>query len=72
MAISGTTPEPPAIRKSGPPRAAVQTKWPPIGPRSSNRSPARTSPTRYGETSPVLDALDGQGQRGASGADAIE
>ena len=31
---------------SGPPSPTRQVKWPPIGPRTSNSSPARTSPAR--------------------------
>ena len=52
IAIRGTIPEPPATRSSGPPSATSQTKYPPIGPRSSSRSPTRSTSVRYGETSP--------------------
>ena len=52
IAISGTRPEPPATSSTGPPSRADHVKGPPIGPRTSSSSPARTSSTRYGETSP--------------------
>ena len=46
MAISGTRPEPAAISSSGPPSATCHVKWPPIGPRTSTWSPARSSSVR--------------------------
>ena len=52
IAINGTSPEPPATSSSGPPSLVRQVKWPPTGPRTSNSSPAPTTPARYGETSP--------------------
>ncbi len=50
MAITGTTPDPPATSSSG--ASPRQTKYPPTGPRSSTSSPTRSSSCRYGETSP--------------------
>ncbi len=46
IAISGTTPLPPAISITGPPLLGSHTKYPPIGPRSSITSPTRSSPAR--------------------------
>jgi hypothetical protein len=46
MAISGTTPEPPATSSTGPPSAGSHTKCPPIGPRTSSSSPTATPPFR--------------------------
>ena len=72
MAISGTTPEPPPTRSSGPPSFAVHVKYPPIGPRISRRSPTRTSSTRYGETSPSSIFSTVMATRESSGAEAME
>ena len=52
IAISGTTPEPPPTRSSGPPSPSDQTKCPPSGPRSSISSPTAATSWKKGETSP--------------------
>ena len=70
--MSGTTPDPPAISSSGPPSLTVQLKCPPIGPRTSNWSPARTSSARYGETSPSSITSIVSCSVAASGAEAID
>src|SRR5215203_5793291 len=57
MAISGAMPDPPATRRSGPPSLVSQVNQPPIGPRSSSPSPARSTSVRYGETD--VDVLTG-------------
>jgi len=44
--ISGTSPEPPATSRSGPPSRASQVNQPPMGPRSSSSSPSRTTSAR--------------------------
>ena len=50
--MSGTIPDPPATSSNGPSIDRSHTKYPPIGPRTSNRSPTTTVSSRYGETSP--------------------
>ena len=70
--ISGTSPEPPPISSSGPPSGTDQVKCPPIGPRTSNWSPGRTSSTRYGETSPSSISSTVISSASSSGAEAIE
>ncbi len=70
--ISGTSPDPPPIRSSGPPSSADHVKWPPIGPRISKTSPGRSSSTRYGDTSPSSTRSTVISMTPASGADAIE
>ena len=72
IAISGTSPEPPATSSSGPPSAVRQVKCPPTGPRSSNSSPACATPARYGETSPSSIRSTVSSSRGSSGPEAIE
>ena len=72
IAISGTTPEPPADQQD---RAAVtgcQTKYPPTGPRTSTRSPASGTHREVRRDLAIHDPLDGQLDAVSSGADAIE
>ena len=72
IAISGTSPEPPPISSSGPPSSTDHVNGLPTGPRSSNSSPGRTTPARYGETSPSEIRSIVSSSPSASGADAIE
>jgi hypothetical protein len=72
IAMSGTTPDPPATSRSGPPIAASQTKYPPIGPFNSSGSPTATTWVRYGETSPSSRRSTVISTRGSSGAEAME
>ncbi len=46
IAIRGATPEPPAISWTGPSSPGCHTNQPPIGPRTSTRSPTDRSSTR--------------------------
>ena len=71
MERSGTTPDPPAISISGLSSPGSHTKYPPIGPRSSSSSPARSSSVRYGETSPSSSRSTVMAS-GSPGAEAIE
>jgi hypothetical protein len=72
IAMSGTTPEPPPTRSTGPSCDGSQTKYPPMGPRSSIVSPGRSSSVRYGETSPSSSRSTVSSIRVPSAADAIE
>ena len=72
IAISGTSPEPPATSSSGPPSSTAHVKCPPIGPRTSNSSPGGRSSTSYGETSPSSMSSTVSSSASTSGAEAIE
>ena len=72
IAISGTTPLPPPNSSTGSVSPGRQTNQPPIGPRSSNRFPGRSSSVRYGDTSPSASRSTVNSTRLPSGADAIE
>jgi len=73
MAMSGTSPEPPAMSSSGSgPESADHVKCPPTGPRTSNTSPGSTTSTKYGDTSPSSTSSIVSSTRSSSGADAIE
>ena len=71
--ISGTTPEPPPSRSSGPPSSTSQTKCPPIGPRNSMASPTSATSWKKGETSPSSSrSMASSIAAVCSGAEAIE
>ena len=53
---NGTTPDPPAINRIGPPSAGVHTKYPPMGPRSSSSSPTVRRRTDTAIPRPPRDA----------------
>jgi hypothetical protein len=72
MAISGTTPLPPATSRTGAVEDGSQTNQPPIGPRSSSLSPGWRSSVRYGETSPSLIRCTVSSRRVPSRAEAVE
>jgi hypothetical protein len=71
IAISGTTPEPPAMSVTGT-RPGRQTNQPPTGPRSSHGSPTFRMSVRYGETSPPSTRCTVSSTRLPSAAEAIE
>ena len=70
--ITGTSPEPPATRYSGPPSVTLHANQPPIGPRSSNMSPGCATSTSHGESSPSPTRCTVIASRWSSGAEAIE
>ena len=73
IAIRGTMPEPPAMSWIGSICSGRHTNQPPIGPRSSSRSPTMSSCVRYGETSPFGRRSTVISNRFSGlGADAIE
>ena len=72
MAISGTTPLPPATSRTGAGEDGSQTNQPPIGPRSSSLSPGCRFSVRYGETSPSAMRCTVSSRRVPSAAEAIE
>ncbi len=54
------------------PCSGFQTNQPPSGPRISSMSPARSSSTRYGDTSPLGSRSTASSTRVPGPADAIE
>ena len=60
IAISGTTPEPPATSSTGAVCVARQTNQPPTGPRSSSWSPDLERVGQVGRDLAVVEPLDGQ------------
>jgi hypothetical protein len=71
--ISGTTPEPPPSRSSGPPSSTSHTKCPPIGPRNSMASPTSAISWKKGETSPSSSrSMASSIAAVSSGAEAME
>ena len=76
IAYSGTTPDPPAMSCTGrvsPVFATgAHTKNAPSGPCTSSMSPARTSSTRYGDTSPSGSLSTASTTRVEDPDDAIE
>ena len=72
IAISGTSPEPPATSCTGSDCSGRQTNQPPSGPRISSTSPTATTWVRYGDTSPSSSPSTVTSTVVPSLADAIE